>query len=485
MQANTDGQSTVGAGRLVHFHNRRIHLVGIGGAGMSGAASLLVSCGARVTGSDLAPFPGMGSLVQRGVRINVGHSAALLDHDVEQVVFSAAVPGDNPELLTARQRGLPVICYAELLGDLSRAFDTIAIAGTHGKSTTTALAAHILREAGLDPSYLVGARSVQLNGNSNAGTGRHFVVESCEFNRSFLHLQPKSAAVLNVEADHLDCYKAFDGVAAAFRSFASLLPSDGVLICNGDDLWTQSLNGEVRARLETFGFGASCDWRATGLTSDRGRFEFQVIHNGEEVLSTRLTIPGRYNVSNALAAIALAYHAGAAPDSIARGVSTYAGVERRLSWRGEARGITILDDYAHHPTEIRATLQAVRERYAPKRMWVVFQPHQYARTCAFMEGFAASFDDADEVIINDIYGARESDPACCRAGAQELADRVRNNGRSAAYLPTFDGITEHLLQRFDEGDVVLTMGAGDVWKVADELVARICGSNDARRAVGA
>jgi len=452
---------------------------------MSGAASLLLSCGAKVSGSDLLAFPGMGSLVQRGVRVNVGHSAALLDRDVERVVASAAIPQDNPELATARQRGLPISTYAELLGEISRAFDTIAIAGTHGKSTTTALLAHILRESGVDPSYIVGARSEQLNGNSHAGAGRHFVVESCEFNRSFLHIRPRSAAILNVEADHLDCYHAFDGVASAFRDFSKLVPDDGLLVCNGDDPWTQTIADEARSRLETFGFAEASDWCATNLFADRGCFAFDVGYKGDVLFSTRLSIPGRYNVANALAAIAQSYHAGADTDSIARAVTTFEGIDRRLTWRGEAEGITILDDYAHHPTEIRATLRAARERYTPKRMWVVFQPHQYARTRAFMDGFAAAFGDADEVIIHDIYGARESDPASCRAGAEELTRRVRDNGRNAAYLPTFQGITEHLIERFDQGDVVLTMGAGDVWKVADELVARICRPDGARHAVGA
>jgi UDP-N-acetylmuramate--alanine ligase len=477
--------SALAARHVNDFAGARVHLIGIGGSGMSGAASMLVALGARVSGSDLVAFPGMGELVRLGVRVNVGHSAALLDDDVDVVVASAAIPDNNPELVIARQRGLPMLRYADLLGVLSRSYQSLAVAGTHGKSTTTAMTAHLMREAGLDPSFIVGARSAQLGGSSHIGSGTHMVIESCEYNRSFLQLRPGAAAILNVEPDHLDCYRTLEAIVDAFAEFAALPPTDGLVVYNADEPLACRAAESARARMGSFGFGDDADWRASNLVPDCGRFSFDVSYRGRFVLSTRLSIPGRHNVANALAAIALTHHAGAETPDIARALVGFQGVERRLTWRGEGGGVTVLDDYAHHPTEVRVTLEAVKHRYNPKRMWVVFQPHQYSRTRDFMDVFAESFALADEVIINDIYGARESDPEVCRLGAEELARRIQANGRPARYLSSLEDVTGHLLAHFSMGDVVLTMGAGDIWKVADELVARICRPHEARCAAGA
>lgn len=455
----------------------RVHLVGIGGSGMSGAASLLLAMGAEVSGSDSQPFPGMGSLVEQGARIHIGHAASLVDPEVELLVRSAAVPENNAEVLAARALGVRVLKYAELLGAIMAARSGVAVAGTHGKSTTTAMTAHLFRRAGLDPSFVVGARSPQLGGSSGFGQGRHFIVEACEFDRSFLQFRPESAAILNIEPDHLDCFGDLSAIVDAFGRFAAQVEPCGTLICNHEDISARRAAESTRANVETFGFDPEADWRAFDLAREQGRYSFSVSFRGRFLLSTRLAIAGKHNVGNALAAIALALRAGAEPAAAAGGVADFAGVDRRMTLRGQARGVTILDDYAHHPTEIRATLEAAQGRYTPKRTWVIFQPHQYARTCSLMEDFAGSFALADAVIVPDIYGARESDAGCCRAGSEELVSRIRQAGRAAQYAPSLRDAAGQMMDNLEEGDLVLTMGAGDVWKVADELVERICRPN--------
>jgi len=458
----------------------RVHFVGIGGSGMSGLARLLHGLGANVSGSDRTSFDGIGPLVTAGVRVSIGHREDFLEPGVDLLVASAAIPESNPELTAARQQRVPVCKYAELLGWLMRRYERgVAIAGTHGKSSTTAMCAHLCRQAALDPSFLFGARSEQLGGSSGCGSDRLFIVEACEFDRSFLHLAPRSAAILNIEPDHLDYYHSFENIVAAFGEFAARLDPGGLLVVNGDDPWAIHAAESSPAKIETFGFGENSDWRAVDLAHEHGCFSFGIRYLDSTVATARLSVPGRHNVANALAAIALAAYSGAEPSALAEAVSTYTGICRRLSWRGEGGGVTIIDDYAHHPTEVRVSIEAARYRYQPKRTWVVFQPHQHARTRHFMDDFAKSFGGVDEVIVPDVFGAREAD---CDGGpdhAEELVARICNVGGSARYLPSLEDVTEHLTRNVVDGDLVLTMGAGDVWKVADELVERICQPNRA------
>ncbi len=467
------------------YKGRHVHLIGIGGSGMSGVAALLLKLGADVSGSDLASFDGMGALVGGGARVEIGHREQQLDPDVDQVVISAAIPEANPELVAARGGDIPVLKYAELVGTMMRHFQKgVAIAGTHGKSTTTAMCAYLCREAGLQPSFLIGARSAQLNGSSALGTGPHFIVESCEFDRSFLRVAPESAAVLNIEPDHLDCYRDLDEIIEAFSSFCGNVNPDGLLVCNAEDRWVKEAARSARARIETFGLSGVADWQAVCRKSERGCYAFDVRLGGTTLFSTRLSIPGRHNVANALAAIALAYHAGAEPRSMATALPAFGGIDRRLTWRGRGRGVNIVDDYAHHPTEVRVTIEAVREGYKPKRTWVVFQPHQHARTQRLMDEFADSFGGADEIIVPDVYAARESSPSepqaltrtdrSAEACSKELVSRICQSGGRARYLPSLGAVVDYLIQHVQKGDLVLTMGAGDVGKVADELVERIC-----------
>jgi len=486
MQMFVDGATRVRPAALFDPNGLRVHLIGIGGAGMSGAAAMLMELGARVTGSDLNPFEGMGPLVSRGATVAIGHQARHVGDDVDLVVASAAVPESNDELSSARTRGLSVLKYSELAGLLMRMHRRgVAVAGTHGKSTTTAMCAFLCREAGLEPSFLIGARSPQLGGNTGVGSGSFFIVEACEFDRSFLHFSPESAAILNIEPDHLDCYRDIEDIVEAFSSFATKVEPDGLVVYNADDPLARRAAEAASASGQSFGFEEDADWRALNLRCEAGCYSFVVQFRGSPVVSTRLLVPGRHNVANALAAIALSYHAGADLECLADALPKFAGVNRRSTWRGEGRGVTIVDDYAHHPTEIRVTLEAARGRYAPRRLWVVFQPHQSSRTRRLMDDFAVSFAEADEVIVPDVYGARESlasrglQPARTNGppeggSSEELVSRLRDAGTRARYAPSLGDAVEQVCRGVESGDLVLTMGAGDVWKVADELVARIC-----------
>lgn len=473
MLTMTRTQPRIAPAPLPDLRGVRVHLIGIGGAGMCGAAKLCVELGAIVTGSDLTRFDGLGNLVSSGVRVSIGHRRELLDHDVNLVICSAAIPPTNPEWDEAMRRALPVLKYAEFLGALMAGRSGVAIAGTHGKSTTTAMTAHVFRTAGLAPTYVVGARSTQLGGSAALGTGPHMIVESCEFDRSFLQLWPDTAAILNLEADHLDCYLNFDAIVEAFGVFASQVSPGGVIVCNAEDRWACTAARMGQAPVETFGFEKGADWRAVNLLTHREQCSFDVLFRGRTYLTARLAVPGRHNVANALAVIAMAHHAGADRDGVVRGLADFAGVDRRMMWRGKRRGITIVDDYAHHPTEIRATLEAARFRWEPQRTWVVFQPHQCGRTRDFMDDFARSFDHVDEVIVPAVYGAREADAQACRDRARELVDLLRLHGRRARFVPSLDEVAPAMIGELADGDLVLTMGAGDVWKVADELVERI------------
>ncbi len=453
-----------------------VHMIGVGGAGMCGAARMLLDLGAKVAGSDLNAFEGMGKLVQAGACIFVGHSADHVIPRTDLVVISAAVPAANPELVEAHELGIPVIKYAQLLGELMRYHQGLAIAGTHGKSTTTAMCAFLLREVGLDPSFVVGATSNQLGGSSAAGSGDHFVVESCEYDRSFLHLHPQAAAILNVEPDHLDYFGSIENVVEAFASFASNVPSSGVVFANIDDHLAIQAVADVSAEVVTLGIeNESADWHACNLTADKACYSFDVVYRSQPLFSTRLNVPGRYNVTNALAAIALAHYAGADPELLAQALPKFTGIGRRLTHRGQWSGVTVVDDYAHHPTEIRVTLDAIRKQYVPKRLWVIFQPHQHARTRFLLDDFAAAFTDADEIVIPDIYGAREASDENDTISSQDLVNRICEVGGQAQYIADLDAVVTKILPQLTLGDLVVTMGAGDIWKVTDELVARIRG----------
>lgn len=439
---------------------------------MSGAARMLLQRGALITGSDRMESATLQQLSCSGATVYIGHEACNLPNRVDLVVASAAVPENNPELLAARARGLRIVKYSELLGLLMARTTGVAVAGTHGKSTTTAMTTHCCRQAGLDPSFVIGAEVPQLGGGAGAGSGSVFIVEACEYDCSFLNLAPTHAAILNIEEDHLDYYRDLDHIVEAFRAFARLVPAEGVIVYNHDDPTSARAVAGCEQAI-SFGLQPGATWRARPQPVADGLSRFELFREDACVAEVRLSVPGEHNIFNALAATALAVACGASLEPVVDALASFSGAQRRLTHRGCYQGIDILDDYAHHPTEIRATLRALRARYSRRPVRVVFQPHQHSRTRFFLQDFAQSFELADEVIVPDIYFVRDSESERQLISSRDLVARIRSSGGRARYIPDLDDIAAYLAGAAREEDVVLTMGAGDVWKVADDMVSRL------------
>jgi UDP-N-acetylmuramate--alanine ligase len=452
---------------------RHYHFVGIGGCGMSGLAQVLRQHGQQVSGSDQKASGVTDRLRERGIAVAIGHDAGVIPKSVDFMVISAAVKEDNPELVWARRHGVAVYKYAQMLGELSGYISTLAIAGTHGKSTSSGWLAYMLRQAGIDASFVVGANVNQLGAGSGAGAADWLVVEACEYDRSFLNLLPRAAVILNIEADHLDYYRDVPEIIGAFRDFAGRVSSDGLLVVNGKDAnVAEAIRGRA-GRCETFNLDGPADWRAENLQFDTGRGIFDLTYQGRILTQVRLKLAGAHNVANALAVSALAREAGLTATQIRVGLEGYEGVGRRMTYKGQAAGVTVLDDYAHHPTEIRVTLEAIRARYQPRRLWCLFQPHQHSRTRFLMKEFALCFQAADVVLLPEIYFVRDSEQLRREVNAEQLAAAIATHGGDARYCGTFDRIRETLAAELRPGDVVVTMGAGDIGNLADELIRRL------------
>ncbi len=456
---------------------RKFHFIGAGGIGMSGLAKLLIENNAVVKGSDRTDSSVVNKLRQSGADIKIGHRPGNLDPATDTVVISAAIKPDNPELIIAKQRGCKIKKYARVLGELMAGYDGIAVAGTHGKSTTGGWLSYILKQAGAEPSFIIGARITQLSDSSGAGNGGYFVAEACEYDRSFLNLKPRIGCILNIEADHLDYYKDVDEIVDAFCEFASGIRPGGVLIANGDDRNVAKVIRRCRfgadgndVRCETFGFDRACNFSARNERLIDGLYRFDVCRNCRFIGQTRISLPGRHNILNALAVAAMAVSAGLGAEQILELLGEFTGIDRRLMLKGSFARVTVLDDYAHHPTEIKASLQAIRQRYRPERLWCVFQPHQYSRTRFLLDDFAESFKLADITIVPKIYFVRDSQEAEKEINSQILVERIRSSGSEALFIDGFGAICEHLKKNAAAGDLVVTMGAGDIWKVADEYI---------------
>ena len=443
----------------------RVHFVGIGGIGLSAIAKVFLEEGHRVSGSDLKLSSITDALARMGATIHEGHRAENVG-EVQLVIVSSAVPPDNPEIAEARRRGIPVVKRDWVLERMTRGRTTIAVAGSHGKTTIAAMLALILTEAGLDPTFIVGGILQNLGTNARAGRGEPFVIEADEYDRTFLGLRPRIAVVTNIEMDHPDCYPRLDDMVEAFREFLGLVPEDGCVVGCGDEARVRGVLGELvgahRVHVITYGLGEGADWRAVGIRpNELGGHEFVALHDGRGVGEFGLGIPGVHNVQNALAALAVAHRMGLNLARVGETLRGFRGVQRRFEVKGEAGGVTVVDDYAHHPTQIRTTLAAARERYPGRALWVVFQPHTYSRTRALLDDFAASFADADHVVVTGIYAAREFDDLGVSA-ADIVARMAHPDVRHIADLRDAAGYVIHRLQ---PGDVLLTLGAGDVWKV--------------------
>jgi UDP-N-acetylmuramate--alanine ligase len=446
----------------------RYHFIGIGGSGMSGLARLLRAEGHEVRGSDLKESETTQALEDAGIRVAYGHGSENLA-GATRVVYTAAVKEDNPELREAQRLGIPAVTRAELLGEVMGGKRGVAVAGTHGKTTVTGMAASALISAGADPTVLVGGDWAGIGGNVRLGKGRHFIAESCEAFGSFLELNPDVAIVTNIEADHLEHYGSLEGVEAGFRQFLEQLRPGGYAIGCRDDDRVRRLLTRLDRRAITYGLEDGADYLAVDLRIDQLHPTFTVVRYGAPVGEVRLGIPGRHNVLNALSVIALTMEEGLDLEAAARGLSRFTGVRRRFEVLGEVDDILVLDDYAHHPTEIRATLSAGR-RSLGRYTTVVFQPHLYSRTQLLMDEFARSFEDANRVIVMDIYGAREQPVEGVTAEALVKRMREIEPARQVEWIPGRVGVVNSLLRESRPGDVVFSMGAGDVREIGEELV---------------
>jgi len=450
------------------------HLIGIGGVGMGALARVLMANGAVVSGSDQFEGAMVQLLASQGAMVFVGHEADNLPDRLDGVVYSAAVKPDNPEFLAAQSRGCMVVKYAQMLGELMDRYKGVAICGTHGKSTTSAWLSYLLKQTGEDVNFVVGARLPQLEASSGVGTSPFFVAEACEYDRSFLNIRPKIACLLNIEADHLDYYRDETEIVGAFVKFVAGIAHEGTLVANAQDENVKRVVQQCRPDVDciTFGLDSTCDVTADCLVLKQGVYYFDVLYKGERLGRTHATLPGLHNVMNALAVIGTALSMGIQAEAILEKLPAFEGIDRRMMLKGICKGVTVLDDYAHHPTEIRATLSAIQERFKPTRLWCVFQPHQYSRTRFLLDDFAESFKLAHITIVPEIYFVRDSEETKQAVNAQVLVDRLTDQDTEAVFIQGFTDICEYLAARVEPGDVVVTMGAGDIWKVADEYIQR-------------
>ena len=451
-----------------------VHFIGIGGISMSGLAQIILKEGFTVSGSDAKESALTRQLEASGAVISYPQQASNITPDIDVIVYTAAIHEDNPEFAAAKATGKPMLSRAEFLGQLMNNYArSVAIAGTHGKTTTTSMLTHILLAAQADPTISVGGILKAIDGNIRVGSSDCFVTEACEYTNSFLHFYPKYSVVLNVEAEHLDFFKDYDDIRNSFRRFLSNTAADGAIIINGEIPDHSALTGGLSAPVITYGFDASFDVYASDISyNDFGCGSF-LVHGADGTRTpVQLLVPGKHNISNALAAYAVASQMGIAPENIAEGLSAFTGTDRRFQYKGITNGVTIVDDYAHHPTEIRATLTAAKN-YPHKRIVCVFQPHTYSRTKAFLDDFADALSLADMVVLADIYAARETDHL--GVSSKDILDRLQAKGTDAYYFPTeetFDGLEKFLLKKCIDGDLLITMGAGNVLEVGEHLLGQ-------------
>ena len=447
-----------------------VHFIGIGGISMSGLAEILLQENFTISGSDSKESPLTLHLIKNGATVFYGQKAENIIDGIDVVVYTAAIHDDNPEFSEAKRQGLPMLSRAELLGQLMTNYKIpIAISGTHGKTTTTSMMSHILLAGELDPTISVGGILKAIGGNIRVGKSQYFVTEACEYTNSFLHFNPKIGIILNIDADHLDFFKDLDDIRDSFRKFAQLLPADGSLIINNDIEDVASITKDLRCNVITFGSG-SADYSFADVEHDaHGNTSFTVVKRGTLAERIHLSVGGMHNVYNALSVIAAADLLSISAGHIQNGLQAFHGTDRRFQYKGEVNGITIIDDYAHHPTEIEATLTTAAN-YPHKDLWCIFQPHTYTRTKSLFVEFAQALSKAQHLIMADIYAARETDTL--GVSSEQLALAAKELGCDAIYLPSFDAIEKFVLENCKEGDLLITMGAGDVVNIGEHLLEK-------------
>ncbi|WP_418747738.1 UDP-N-acetylmuramate--L-alanine ligase [Frisingicoccus sp.] len=449
----------------------RIHFMGIGGISMSGLAEVLLERGFTITGSDMKASPITKKLESHGAAIVYGQKAENITDDMDLVVYTAAIHPDNPEFQAVVQKGIPHMDRAELLGQIMSNYkNSIAVSGTHGKTTTTSMLSLIMLAGACDPTISVGGILKDIDGNIRVGRSQNFITEACEYTNSFLKFNPRIELILNVDADHLDFFKDLNDIRHSFRLFAEKLDKDGILIINGEIRDLSFFTEGLPCKIITYGLEADDNYTAKNISFNEyacGSYDLYV--NGEKADHITLNVTGLHNVSNSLAAIAAARELGISMEHIKSGLMNFKGTDRRFEYKGEINGITILDDYAHHPTEIEATLTAAKN-YPHRKIWCAFQPHTYTRTKALLKEFGRALSLADHVVLADIYAAREADTG--EIHSRDLQAEIRARGTAADYFSTFKEIETFLLENCSPGDLVITMGAGDIVTVGEELLKK-------------
>ncbi|KDR94248.1 UDP-N-acetylmuramate--L-alanine ligase [Peptoclostridium litorale DSM 5388] len=450
-----------------------IHFIGIGGIGMSALATICLSKGFGVSGSDCRESDITRNLISAGATIYIGHKSSNVREDVNTVVYTAAVSPENEEIKSAIEKGIQLLDRAEFLGLLMKEYtNCIAISGTHGKTSTTSMVSVIFQSCNLDPTILVGGNLSCIGGNVRVGQSQNFITEACEYVDSFLKFHPQIAVITNIDADHLDYFKDIEHIKSSFGKFASLVPSNGYVIANGDDENIKDMlskySNDIGANILKYGFSDSNDAVIQNVSfDDLGLGSFSLSMDGKEIGPFSLSVPGTHNVLNAAAAIISSIAAGVGDSEITTPLKTYMGVGRRFERKGNLNGVQFIDDYAHHPTEISATLSAAIN-FCKGRLWCIFQPHTYTRTKLLLDEFSHAFADADNIIVPDIYAAREKDNGDIHA--KDLVDMIASNGGNAVYMKSFEDIASHITQNAAPDDMVITMGAGDVYKINDIIL---------------
>lgn len=443
--------------------------MGIGGISMSGLAEVLLERGFSITGSDMKSSPITEKLEHHGASIVYGQKAENITDDIDLVVYTAAIHPDNPEFQAVIRKGIPHMDRAELLGQIMSNYkNSIAVSGTHGKTTTTSMLSLIMLAGACDPTISVGGILKDIDGNIRVGRSQNFITEACEYTNSFLKFNPRIELILNVDADHLDFFKDLDDIRHSFRLFSEKLNKDGILIINGDIPDLSYFTQGLPCKIITYGLEADDDYTAKNISFNEyacGSYDLYV--NGEKLDHITLNVTGLHNVSNSLAAIAAARELGIPMEHIKAGLMKFKGTDRRFEYKGEVNGITILDDYAHHPTEIEATLTAAK-KYPHRKIWCAFQPHTYTRTKALLHEFGKALSLADHVVLADIYAAREADTG--EIHSKDLQAEIRRQGTEVDYFSTFEEIENFLLKNCHPGDLVITMGAGDIVNVGEDLL---------------
>lgn len=448
----------------------KIHFIGIGGISMSALARLVMAKGISVSGSDRQSSDITMQLEEAGACIIYEQTGKNITEDIDMVVYTAAISKDNEELKTAIKKNIPVMVRADFLGLMMKEYKkAICVAGTHGKTTTTSMLAHILMEGEKDPTVLVGGVLDSIGGNLRIGHSENFVTEACEYTNSFLSFFPTTAIVLNVSEDHLDFFKDIDDIRYSFRRFLELVPDDGLVILNGDIPEPEYFTDGLSCKVITIGRDAEKNnISAEAITmDDKACCSYDLVINGEKKGHISLRVTGEHNVYNSLAAIAAALEMGVSVETAAAGLKSYVGTERRFEYKGEFNGVTVIDDYAHHPDEIKATLDTAAN-YPHKDIWVVFQPHTYSRTKAFLKEFGETLSKADHVVLAEIYAAREKDTL--GISSKDVADCVAEHGTDVHYISTFGEIENFLKNNCTQGDLLITMGAGDIVNIGNDLL---------------